>query len=146
MMNCHEVKSRLGRYLDEEVSVQERLAIKQHVEKCPGCLQELMELFKIESQLRSVMPPPAPVGLTQRIVAKARCEPTRDAAFRIGIGIWRGWSRSMRFAATGTALLALCVGMLLSGEARTHGALDVVNWLPSASKGALVVAYQGVSQ
>jgi anti-sigma factor RsiW len=144
-MNCHEVESQLGRYLDGELTPRERLVVEQHVGKCLACLQELTELSRIGSLLQGVVPPPAPAGLTRRILARACAEPARTA-FGAWIGTWKTWSRPMRLAAAGTALLALCVGLLVSGDGPTHNAGDVVAWLPSASGGPLVVAYQGVSR
>jgi hypothetical protein len=50
----------------------------------------------------------------------------------------------MQFAAAGTALLALCVGLLLSSHGPAHDPADVATWLPSASGDPLVTAYRGV--
>jgi anti-sigma factor RsiW len=144
-MNCHEVSSQLGRYLDGELTPRERLVVERHIGKCIACLQDLAELSEIGSLLQGVIPPPAPAGLTRRILAGACTEPAR-AAFGAGISTWKTWSRPMRLAAAGTAFLALCVGLLLSSGGPAHNAADVLAWLPSASGGPLVVAYQGVSR
>jgi anti-sigma factor RsiW len=142
-MNCHRVKSRLGRYLDGELPPRERLVVEQHVGKCLPCLRELTELSGIESLVQRLKPPPAPAGLTQRILAGSCNEPAR-AAPGGWIGTFKTWSRPMQFAAAGTALLALCVGLLLSSYGPAHDAADVAAWLPSASGDPLVTAYRGV--
>jgi anti-sigma factor RsiW len=144
-MNCYKVKRRLGRYVDGELSLPVTLVIEQHLGRCPACLEELAELSKIGSLLQDVKPPPTPSTLTLRILTRACATPSRGA-FGARIDGWKSWFRQMRFAAAGTTFLAICLGLLLSGGGSARNNADVASFLPSASGGPLVVAYQGVAQ
>jgi mycothiol system anti-sigma-R factor len=56
-MNCSEAVERLNQYLDRELSAQEIVEVKQHLEACPPCLQ----MFHYEEHMR-------------RLVRQACCE------------------------------------------------------------------------
>jgi len=65
-MNCKEIKDRLERYIDNELSVQEKAEVKKHLLKCSTCTKELEILKSINSFGKiATFPAPQPQYWTQ---------------------------------------------------------------------------------
>src|SRR5215467_12499703 len=58
-MLCEETKQSLSLYVDDCVSLPTRVAIDEHLDRCPVCRDELIELRSLKRKL-SLLPPPAP--------------------------------------------------------------------------------------
>jgi len=74
-MNCEKINSRLAGYLDDAVASsarpEERMAIRQHLEDCEGCREELQRYRKL-AVLLSRMPravPPADLAVKIKVAA-----------------------------------------------------------------------------
>ena len=68
-MNCLECQERLQRRLDREPAGAGP-ELEQHLVSCPECRQWHGAARRLEEGLRRVPVPPAPAGLTERIVAR----------------------------------------------------------------------------
>ena len=58
-MLCEETRQSLSLYVDDCVSLPARVAIDEHIDRCPVCRDEVVELRALKRQL-SLMTPPAP--------------------------------------------------------------------------------------
>jgi hypothetical protein len=87
-MKCNTVRTKLAGYLDDAVtvaaSVEERAHIREHLEACAFCREELQRYRKLSVLLSRVPRNAPPVDLAVRIrVAAAQAVPTQDFASRI---------------------------------------------------------------
>jgi len=110
-MRCKNVKSRLNRYLDGELSDRKRHAVQRHVAACAACREALERLGAAEGVLRQLAEPPdVPTGFAQRVIARAarrREQRPFVAPFR------KSFSPAMRVAAAAMVTLGLGVGVLM---------------------------------
>ena len=54
-MRCHEVRQRIGFYLDSELDVETCLRVKQHLETCPDCARALEAEARLEHHLGAML-------------------------------------------------------------------------------------------
>ena len=87
-MKCNTVRTRLAGYLDDAITgaaqVQERIHIREHLESCLVCREEL-ERFRKLAVMLSRMPrsvPPADLAVRIRVAA-AQSVPTQDFSSRL---------------------------------------------------------------
>lgn len=87
-MKCNTVRTRLAGYLDDAITgaaqVQERIQIREHLESCVVCREEL-ERFRKLAVMLSRMPrsvPPADLAVRIRVAA-AQSVPTQDFSSRL---------------------------------------------------------------
>lgn len=74
MKNCNSIKKQLSAYIDNELTLDERLKIKGHLDTCQDCAEELDELKKSIEHLQhldKVNPPP---WLTKKVIASIKTE------------------------------------------------------------------------
>jgi anti-sigma factor RsiW len=105
-MNCEQARTTLSDYVMEEVTAAEKLEIRQHVDGCAACAEELDRLKQTMALLaRAEVPEEVPQRI--RLVA----EP---------VGLWtQFWSRSAgRLAFAGAGLACLAIGLLAVSQAR----------------------------
>ena len=67
-MNCHRVQSLLSAYLDQELSVEERRLIRNHLFNCPVCAQCFEELSRIKKYLGGLEPPRSQIDLVDHFL------------------------------------------------------------------------------
>jgi hypothetical protein len=89
-MKCEKVHTRLAGYLDDAVDAaprpEERGEIRQHLESCPACREELQRYQKLSALLSRMPKAVPPADLAIRIkVAASQAQSTRDWAHR-----WQG--------------------------------------------------------
>jgi len=53
-MNCKKVKKELSSYLDNEISLDKRLEIEKHLQKCTSCSYQLKQLKKIHTLMQEI--------------------------------------------------------------------------------------------
>src|ERR1700687_3679903 len=87
-MKCHTVRTKLPGYLDDAIigaaRVDERVHVREHLEGCPSCREELQRFRKL-AVLLSRMPrslPPADLAVRIRVAA-AQATPTQDFPGRL---------------------------------------------------------------
>jgi hypothetical protein len=89
-MLCEETKQSLSLYVDDCVSLPARVAIDEHLGRCPVCRDELIELRLLKRRLSLLTPPTPPSDLAitisdaLAIEAAARRQPTPSLLQQVG--------------------------------------------------------------
>jgi hypothetical protein len=89
-MLCEETRQSLSLYVDDCVSLPTRVAIDEHVDRCPVCRDEVVELRALKRQLSWMTPPAPPADLAATIsnalaieAAARRQQPTPSLGRRV---------------------------------------------------------------
>ena len=89
-MSCEEIRQTLSLYIDDEVSLPARVAIDQHLDRCPVCRADLAELRGLTRSLSLMRRPEPPADLTATIsdqlaieAAARRQAPNPSLSYRI---------------------------------------------------------------
>jgi hypothetical protein len=90
-MLCEETKQSLSLYVDDCVSLPARVAIDEHLDRCPVCRADVAELRSLTRRLSLLTPPAPPANLKATIsnalaieAAALRQEPNPSLVYRIG--------------------------------------------------------------
>src|SRR6185369_6524178 len=67
IMLCEETKQSLSLYIDDCVSLPTRVAIDEHLDRCPVCRDEVGQLRSLRRRLSSLSRPTAPPDLALTI-------------------------------------------------------------------------------
>jgi Putative zinc-finger len=91
-MLCDEAKDSLSAYIDDSLTLPLRVAVDEHMDRCPVCRAELSELRALTRQLRNLERPQPPAELTPTIndalmieMEAARQTPFRPFAIRLAL-------------------------------------------------------------
>jgi anti-sigma factor RsiW len=104
-MNCEQARTTLSDYVMEEVTAAEKLEIRQHVEGCAACAEELERL---KQTLMLLVRAEVPEEIPQRI--RLAAEP---------VSLWaQFWRNGARLAFAGAGLACLAIGLLAVSQAR----------------------------
>src|SRR5271156_849607 len=116
-MNCREAQRRLPGYLDGAIRTRDRVLLREHLDTCEACQQQLASYRLLATHLANVMPVDVPAGLAAQIRAQA-AQVRSPWAFVI-----RMWERALLVSqnileplavpATGGVLTAVAVFMLV---------------------------------
>lgn len=89
-MLCEETRQSLSLYVDDCVSLPTRVAIDEHIDRCPVCRDEVVELRTLKRQLSLMTPPAPPANLASTIsdalaieAAACRQQPTASLGRRV---------------------------------------------------------------
>src|ERR1044072_7112930 len=66
-MTCEETRQSLSLYVDDCVSLPARVAIDEHLDRCPVCRAEVAELRSLTRSLKMMTRPTLPAGLAETI-------------------------------------------------------------------------------
>lgn len=90
IMLCEETRQSLSQYVDDCVSLPARVAIDEHLDRCPVCRDEVIELRALRRRLSLLRPPTPPADLAASIsnalaieAAAQRQQPTPSLGQRI---------------------------------------------------------------
>jgi Putative zinc-finger len=116
-MNCREAQRHLPGYLDGAIRARDRVLLREHLNTCHDCQQQLAGYRLLATHLANVKPVDAPAGLAAQIRAQAS-EVSSPWAF-----VNRLWARALLVSqnileplavpATGGVLTAVAVFMLV---------------------------------
>jgi hypothetical protein len=70
-MNCREAQPRLPGYLDGAIRSRDRILLRQHLDTCADCRQQLASYRLLATHLANVKPVDVPAGLAAQIRAQA---------------------------------------------------------------------------
>ena len=77
-LTCMAVRQRLAAFHDDELPVQQRIAVQSHVSVCEGCLAELQERYQAVGTALKLAAAPGPAddwtGLTPGVISRMRAE------------------------------------------------------------------------
>ena len=125
-MNCARAEALIDRHVNEGLTPDERESLEIHLRECRGggggggCQQQLENLQRLLSILRSDLSPPVPEGFADRVMARAGEQeaiitPARSLSHEESPSIWK---RLESFAGVTAALAAgLIVGIFMGNEA-----------------------------
>ncbi len=71
-MDCKDVKANLSVFYDQELPSAERMAITEHLQKCPACKKEYSDLCRTWEALKLAGDVPVPKGFRGRTVSRVR--------------------------------------------------------------------------
>jgi len=115
-MRCRNVKSKLSRYLDRELSAEEQGDLERHIAGCGSCREVLARLRAAGAALAQLpAPPEVPEGFAERVIARARREQQP-----VVVPSWPSLSPAMGLAAAAMLMLGLGLGTLM-GRDLTRG-------------------------
>jgi anti-sigma factor RsiW len=116
-MNCRDAQHGLPGYLDDSISASERAGLREHLQRCADCRQELKSYSSLAAHLAHVDPirPPANLALSIQVQASRRRMPWAS--------LTRAWNRVLLISqnileplavpATGGVLTAVGVFLLV---------------------------------
>ena len=84
-MQCEHVSAQLDDFLDEQLSLDETYAIRQHLSGCPACNTRYQKMQALLQQLREIPAPQMEAGFQARALRKARPAP-HHRIFMAGFG------------------------------------------------------------
>jgi hypothetical protein len=140
-LTCVAVRRRLAPFHDDELVVQERIAIQAHVNGCSGCQRELEAYHDISSALRlAAAPGPSDdwSGLTPGVISRMRAEASESWAAQLRRMfddmhlVWIGLA-----ATAGTLLVgAIALGLLRFASPQRDDSLRALLAMVSAVPGS----------
>ncbi len=157
-MDCKKALSRLGAYVDGEMSADLMQEMEEHLDGCPFCRNQMGRIRQVEHILDSLSIPPVPQEFAARIMAEARRRaPLVKEKKSFPLLEWHPlqWlldlSPPMRVAACTALLLACLLGVFMSkevsqsGSRQSHAAetqsLDGFEWFSPTPPSSLGSAY-----
>ena len=118
-MKCRHIKKMISRYVDEELSPDEKKGFETHVESCASCREVLEETMALHRLFASAQRFPAPYGFSTRVLANLD---EREGLRARGIFGFR--PLFLRAAQVAFALVIVTIGIvsggLLLGERTNH--------------------------
>src|SRR5208282_3525465 len=118
-MNCAEYKKQFSLYLDGQVSGAEMYALTRHMETCPNCTQEYVELRRTQQLLaglgRTKPKAPADLALRLRVAISRESAPARRRRFEGAMVRLSNALNAFMVPATAGALSAVLTFGLLFG-------------------------------
>ena len=116
-MNCRQAQRRLPGYLDGAVRARDRVLLREHLDSCPECQQQLARYRLLAGHLSNITPVEVPAGLAEQI--RVQASQMRSPWEFVG----RLWARALLVSqnileplavpATGGLLTAVAVFMLV---------------------------------
>src|SRR5262245_62891530 len=85
-MTCEETRHTLSLYVDDGVSLPARVAIDEHLDRCPVCRAEVAELRSLTRSLKMMTRPIPPVGLAETITDLLTIEAAARQAPKLSLG------------------------------------------------------------
>ncbi|HEX7998505.1 MAG TPA: zf-HC2 domain-containing protein [Pyrinomonadaceae bacterium] len=116
MMSCEEILQELSLYVDDELALPARVAVDEHLQRCPVCREHLFELRAMTRNLSQLMRPITPPELAPSISYALMIEAAARARqpvlpFRVRLAEWLR-PRLMPYTVGSFASVILFVGML----------------------------------
>ncbi|HTM01593.1 MAG TPA: anti-sigma factor [Candidatus Omnitrophota bacterium] len=113
-MDCHEVRDRLGAFLDEELDPVTSHAVAEHVRSCGACAAELERQRRLRDGLRRGLEyHQAPAALRARVVRDLNAATPRSG----WLGLGAGWA--WQWVGAAAAFVLVAGGAWLAGSQST---------------------------
>ncbi|MDZ7723999.1 MAG: zf-HC2 domain-containing protein [candidate division KSB1 bacterium] len=111
MIKCDKCRSNLSAFIDDETSEQEAIRIKEHLDACPGCQEQVNALKSVRTSLKSLFKIQASPSFDIILRDRIRRE-MRKHSSRFSPALFPRF-RVPAFAAAAVAVLL--IGMLIGG-------------------------------
>ena len=151
-MKCSRIQKMISRYIDDELSLDEKKSFALHIQDCSGCRKELEETQAVHELFASAERFSAPYGFTTRVIANL--EEKESSWFR---GVFALRPFFLRAVEVTFALIIMIIGVISGnllvaersvpqGEASVERALslDVFQATPPDSIAGAYVTMMGV--
>ena len=140
-LTCAAVRQRLAAFHDDELSVQDRIAVQAHVNGCDGCQADLNGYQDVSAALRlAAAPGPADdwTGLTPGVISRMRAEASQTWVARISRMFDDMHLVWIALASTAATLLvgAIVLGMLRFASPERDDSLRALLAMVSAVPGS----------
>ncbi len=116
-MNCQEINSQFSQYVDDALSLPARVAVDQHLDRCPLCRAELAELRALTRSFRQLarpLPPPdLASSITDALTIEAAAKRQSQRSFSDRLAIWLE-PRLMPYGVGAFASVLLFVSMFVA--------------------------------
>jgi len=116
-MNCRNVQRRLPGYLDGAIHAREHTQVREHLESCETCRQQLERYRRLAICLANVRPAEAPAELS--LLIRVRASRIQPVWSRLRLALWRARKsfeeilEPVAIPATGGVLTALVLFVLV---------------------------------
>ena len=87
LMSCEETSQAFSSYIDDCVSLPARVAIDEHLDRCPVCRAEVADLRSLTRSLSSMTRPKSPVDLADTITDLLTIEAAARQAIKPSFGV-----------------------------------------------------------
>ncbi len=87
LMSCEETRQTFSSYIDDCVSLPARVAIDEHLDRCPVCRSEMAELRALTRSLSSMTRPQPPAGMADTISDLLTIEAAARQAIKPSFGV-----------------------------------------------------------
>ncbi len=147
-MNCKSVRDLMSAYYDQELTPDVEAAVREHLEECPDCTQQLAEFAELSRLAADMRPPQVPAGMWSSINASLNAQNQGD----VPIDVPR--RRISRIAIAATLLVAASTALVVYWNrhhadehhemAEVFGQyLDRFQQRPEGAQEVLLTRYQG---
>ena len=142
MSECREIRAKLGRFADGELAPASQASVRNHIQECSGCRNELHALQTLSTTLDRLISPPVPEGLAAAVMSGVRERPAAARRAWSVFEFWAGWSAGMRAAACATATIAGLIGLVLgSSTSAASSRPSEMAWVGLSSGAPITSAY-----
>jgi anti-sigma factor RsiW len=109
-MNCQTCQSQLSAYLDAELTGEQMIKVRRHLQECPTCAEEAESVKTLLSALGSMKMEQPPAGFEQRLMASLPADRKPIKVKRIAVfGLAAASSLAAAAAATAFFLMSTSV-------------------------------------
>jgi anti-sigma factor RsiW len=154
-MKCSRVREMISQYVDDELSPNEKVVFISHIQRCPGCKDELEEIQGVHRLFASAQTYAAPPGFATKVMA--HLEEIEETSFSRLWHFLTGRTFFLRTVEVALAMVIMLIGVM-SGNLlvadRTPArqtsvgetfSLDLFQATPPDSVGGVYVKLMGAS-
>ncbi len=109
-MDCKKVRKKLSSYLDNEVNLDQKSKIKEHLKKCKACSYQLKQLRQIQSLVQKIPSQKPEPGFYERLSSRLS---EKEMSLKERLFGWGySWRLFPRIAIAASIVLILSVSLL----------------------------------
>jgi len=141
--DCQTVRTMLGRFADCELVPADQACVRNHLQECSVCRNELNAIQSLSITLGRLVVPPVPTGLATAVMSQV-LEQQASPQWAWGVfEFWVDWSAGMRAAACATATIACLIGAALGSgaSATSNRTRSEMAWVGLSSGASITSAY-----
>ena len=122
-MDCKKVRKKLSSYLDNEINLDQKSKIKEHLKKCKACSSWLKQLRQIQSLVQKIPSQKPEPGFYERL--SSRLSKKKIALKERLFGWGYSWRFSPRIAIAASIILILSISLLYLWRSLSIPGVDI---------------------